>query len=49
MLTEDVNGQKSTSVKDFQIVNGGVWSAFHTFKKFEGQIFGRSNEQVIKG
>jgi hypothetical protein len=39
--TEDVNGQKFiTSVKDFQIVNGGQTTAslFHTFKKFKADL-----------
>jgi hypothetical protein len=52
--TEEVNGQKFiTSVKDFQIVNGGQTTAslFHTFKKFKSdlsEVFVQMKLTVIK-
>jgi hypothetical protein len=52
--TEEINGQKYiTSVKDFQIVNGGQTTAslFHTFKKFKSdlsEVFVQMKLTVIK-
>lgn len=52
--TEEVNGQTFiTSVKDFQIVNGGQTTAslFHTFKKFKSdlsEVFVQMKLTVIK-
>ena len=52
--TEEVNGQTFiTSVKDFQIVNGGQTTAslFHTFKKYKSdlsEVFVQLKLTVIK-